>query len=181
MTTLHLRKSIDRSPLQSRFLLIPLLLACFAAVFISIPTPAAARDLVPFKATFTGSSTSAPGFPCAALRSDIAGGGHATHLGNFTTVQHHCFDPADPTLAFTDGFYTFTGANGDTIFGTYHGHLVLIDGPVFAIVGEFTIEGGTGRFVGATGGGTASGTLNVATGVTTVMLDGAISSPGSLH
>ena len=104
--------------------LIPLLLACFAAVFISAATPAAARDLVPFKATFTGSSTSGPGVPCAVLRSDIVGGGHATHLGNFTTVQHHCFDPADPTLAFTEGFYTFTGANGDTIFGTYHGHLV---------------------------------------------------------
>ena len=56
--------------------LMPLLLACFAAVFISIPTPAAARDLVPFKATFTGSSTSVPGFPCAVLRSDIVGGGH---------------------------------------------------------------------------------------------------------
>ena len=163
--------------------LIPLLLACFAAVFISATTPAAARDLVPFKATFTGSSTSSPGAPCAALalRSDILGGGHATHLGNFTTIQHHCFDPGDPTFAFTEGFYTFTGANGDTIFGTYHGHLVLIDGPVFAIVGEFTIEGGTGRFVGATGGGTASGNLNVATGVTTVMLDGVIPSPGSLH
>ena len=161
--------------------LIPLLLACFAAVFICAATPVAARDLVPFKATFTGSSTSGPGGPCAALRSDIAGGGHATHLGNFTTVQHHCFDPADPTGAFTEGFYTFTGANGDTIFGTYHGNLVPFAPPVFAIVGEFTIEGGTGRFVGATGGGTASGTLNVATGVTTVMLDGVISSPGSLH
>ena len=162
--------------------LIPLLLACFAAVFISATTPASASDQVPFKATFTGSSTSVPGFPCAVLRSDIVGGGHATHLGNFTTVQHHCFDPEDPTLAFTEGFYTFTGANGDTIFGTYHGHLVPIIAPsVFAIVGEFTIEGGTGRFVGATGGGTASGNLNVATGVTTVMLDGVISSPGSLH
>jgi hypothetical protein len=160
--------------------LIPLLLACFAAVFICAATPATAGDLVPFKATFTGSSTSGPGAPCA-VRSDIVGEGHATHLGNFTTVQHHCFDPLDPTFAFTEGFYTFTGANGDTIFGTYHGHLVPIDGPVFAIVGEFTIEGGTGRFVGATGGGPASGTLNVATGVTTVMLDGVISSPGSLH
>src|SRR5256885_9307088 len=29
----------------------PLLLACFAAVFVSAPTPASARDQVPFKAT----------------------------------------------------------------------------------------------------------------------------------
>ena len=167
--------------MKNRNILTHLVLVCFAAAFICAATPPAARDLVPFKATFTGSSTSGPGAPCAGLRSDILGVGHATHLGKFTTVQHHCFDPLDPTFAFTEGFYTFTGANGDTIFGTYHGHLVPIAGPVFAIVGEFTIEGGTGRFVGATGGGTASGNLNVATGVTTVMLDGVISSPGSLH
>jgi hypothetical protein len=167
--------------MKNRNILTHLVLACFAAVFICAATPAAAGDLVPFRATFTGSSTSGPGAPCAVLRSDIVGGGQATQLGNFTTVQHHCFDPADPTGAFTEGFYTFTGANGDTIFGTYHGHLLPIAPPVFAVVGEFTIEGGTGRFVGATGGGTASGTLNVATGVPTVMLDGVISSPGSLQ
>ena len=34
--------------------LIPLLLACFAAVFISAPTPAAARDMVPFNGTLSG-------------------------------------------------------------------------------------------------------------------------------
>lgn len=151
------------------------------AAIISATTPAMAGGMVPFRATFTGNSTSGPGAPCAVLRSDIVGEGHATHLGNFTTVQHHCFDPNDPSGAFTDGFYTFTGANGDTIFGTYNGHLVPIAPPVFAIVGEFTIEGGTGRFVGAAGGGAASGTLNVATGVATAMLNGVISSPGSLH
>jgi hypothetical protein len=152
-----------------------------AAVFICAATSATARDLVPFRATFTSNSTSGPGAPCAVLRSDIVGAGNATHLGNFTTVQHHCFDPNDPSGAFTDGFYTFTGANGDTIFGTYNGHLVPIAPPVFAIVGEFTIEGGTGRFVGASGGGAASGTLNVATGVATAQLNGLISSPGSLN
>jgi len=35
-------------------LLIPLLLACFAAVFISAPTPALARDEVPFNGTVSG-------------------------------------------------------------------------------------------------------------------------------
>jgi hypothetical protein len=35
-------------------LLIPLFLACFAAVFISAPTPAAARDMVPFNGTVSG-------------------------------------------------------------------------------------------------------------------------------
>ncbi len=34
--------------------LIPLLLACFAAVFISAPTPAAASEIVPFSGTLSG-------------------------------------------------------------------------------------------------------------------------------
>ena len=37
-------------------LLIPLFLACFAAVFISAPTPAAAHDMVPFNGTVLGSA-----------------------------------------------------------------------------------------------------------------------------
>src|SRR4051812_30057344 len=152
-----------------------------AAALISLTLPAAARDQVPFKASFTGTATTAPGAPCGALRSDITGGGQATHLGNFTTAQYHCFDPADPTFAFTNGFYTFTAANGDTIFGSYHGNLVPIAPPIFAVVGQFVIEGGTGRFVGATGGGPSSGTLNVATGAPSVILSGTISAPGSLR
>ena len=35
-------------------LLIPLLLACFATVFISAPIPAAAGEIVPFNATLSG-------------------------------------------------------------------------------------------------------------------------------
>jgi hypothetical protein len=35
-------------------LLIPLFLACFAAVFILAPTPAAAREIVPISGTLSG-------------------------------------------------------------------------------------------------------------------------------
>ena len=41
-------------------ILIPLLLACFAAVFISAPTPAIAGDMVPFKGTLSGYVTLSP-------------------------------------------------------------------------------------------------------------------------
>ena len=43
----------------------------------------------------------------------------------------------------------------------------------------WTIEGGTGRFAGATGGGRAGGLATAAGG--TVILDGTISSVGSLN
>jgi len=45
-------------------LLIPLLLACFAAVFILAPTPAAARDMVPFNGVVSGYVDSQSGTEC---------------------------------------------------------------------------------------------------------------------
>jgi len=47
-------KNSKHSVQPSAGLLIPLFLACFAAVFILAPTPAAARDMVPFNGTVLG-------------------------------------------------------------------------------------------------------------------------------
>jgi hypothetical protein len=144
--------------------------------------PRAAVKRVPFKGSFNGTSTVAPG-RCAALTNAISGTGQITHLGHFTTAQSHCIDPtgADP-LAFTDGVFTFTAANGDTIFGTYSGRLVPTATPgLFQVDGVFTIEGGTGRFANASGGGDASGETDLAdpAGPATVILAGSISTVGS--
>jgi hypothetical protein len=137
---------------------------------------------VPFKGSFTGTSTVAPG-RCTVLTNAISATGQITHLGRFTTAQSHCIDPTgtDP-LAFTEGVFTFTAANGDTIFGIYSGDLVPTATPgLFQVDGEFTIEGGTGRFANASGGGEASGETNLAdpAGPVTVILDGSISTVGS--
>jgi hypothetical protein len=155
----------------------------------SIPTvrevgPPPAVKYVPFKGSFNGTSTVAPG-RCAVLTNAISGTGQITHLGRFTTAQSHCIDPTgtDP-LAFTNGIFTFTAANGDTIFGTYSGRLVPTATPgLFQVDGVFTIEGGTGRFANASGGGDASGETNLAdpAGPATVILDGSISTVGSTH
>src|SRR5437870_12535129 len=71
MTTLHLRKSIGRSPLRLAFLLIPLALVCFRL------SPAVRAENLPFRVgdegtiTFTSQSTAT-----------TAGTGNAIHLGN---------------------------------------------------------------------------------------------------
>jgi hypothetical protein len=134
---------------------------------------------VPLKATFSGPGIAAdiPGDRCPVLTIQITGGGTSTHLGKFTTVQSHCAAP--PSLAFTNGEFTLTAANGDQLFGTYEGDFLPLEPPLAAIDGAFTVTGGTGRFEGATGGGDASGVQNLATGVATVALDGTISSVGS--
>ena len=58
--------------------LIPLLLACFGAVFISAPTPASARDQVPFHATLSGYVETSEFLPPCTIH------GHAIVFGNAT-------------------------------------------------------------------------------------------------
>ena len=137
--------------------------------------PAATQ--VPFKATFSGTGAASTGGRCDVLTVQIDGTGHATHLGRFTTDQSHCASPA--SLDFTAGVFTLTAANGDQLRGTYSGQFVPLEPPLFAIDGQFTFVGGTGRFADATGGGDASGVQNLATGEATVELLGTISSIGS--
>jgi len=162
--------------------LAPLMLAAVVASCAFAPSGSTAGppQQVPFHAVFVVTTSAAANpAPCSQIRIDVAGSGIATHLGRFTTVQHHCTTAGDP-LAFTDGEYRFTAANGDQIYGTYAGRFVPIDaaGNV-AVDGRFTIGGGTGRFAGATGGGSAAGTGTAAGG--TVILEGTITSVGSLQ
>lgn len=106
----------------------------------------------------------------------LVGAGQATHLGLFTETQSHCVNLA--TLDFSQGQFTFTGANGDTVSGTYSGHLVPAGPTTVTIYGVFVLTGGTGRFTGATGGGLATGTLDLVSGESNdLLLKGTISRP----
>src|SRR5947199_7204981 len=62
-------------------LLIPLLLACFAAVFISAPTPAAASEIVPFNATLSGYVETSEFLPPCTIHGHAIVFGNATQLG----------------------------------------------------------------------------------------------------
>jgi hypothetical protein len=140
---------------------------------------ATAADQVPFVATFT---SAAPGGNLPTCNADfpvpiaLVGNGYATHLGLFTETQSHCVNPQ--TLEFALGQSTFTSANGDTVSGTYSGHLVITGPTTAAIYGVFLLTSGTGRFSGATGGGGANGTLDLVTGrADDLLLRGTISRP----
>jgi hypothetical protein len=142
------------------------------------PADASRVKLVPFKAAFTATQVVAVDpSRCPGLLVLIDGRGHGTHVGSFTTAQSHCIDPggADP-LAFTDGSFTFTTADGERLIGTYSGRLLPTSTPgVFSLDGTASFEGGTGRFAGASGTATATGVLNLNTGEAMVFLDGVIS------
>ena len=75
-------------------------------------------------------------------------------------MNSHCLDPA--TGALTNGTFVKTVASGDQLFGTYVGSASVIQPPtpvaIFGITGTLTFTGGTGRFTGAAGTATMSGT-----------------------
>ena len=76
-------------------LLIPPLLACFAALLILAPTPAAARDMVPFNGTVSGYVDSQSGTECEPSV-HVINFGHANHLGAFTGTAEFRHAPLRP-------------------------------------------------------------------------------------
>jgi len=88
-------------------LLIPLLLACFAAVFISAPIPAAAGNQVPFNGTVSGQIPSDLGPPdetgCV-FDFLVSNSGIATELGAFTGYAEFI-----PNLCDLTTLASFTG------------------------------------------------------------------------
>jgi hypothetical protein len=140
---------------------IALLLAiAFIALILPISTvqsrPVDFRKL-PFVEYATANAVLGPktDFSIGFLDIYISGSGYATYLGKISIWQHHYVDLN--TMTFYDGTYTDTAANGNTIFGTYHGYMVPLQNGDLEIHGIFTIDGGTGRFCDVVGGGRALG------------------------
>ena len=82
----------------------------------------------------------------------FVGGGPVTHMGS-TTQEGELFllPPDENRVALGFGLVTVTAANGDQLTFDYEGELHAVTGEG---LGTFTFTGGTGRFAGATGGGT---------------------------
>lgn len=77
------------------------------------------------------------------LQATITGSGQAAHMGNFTRLEHVTIDGAA-----VEGDITLTDVStGDQIFISFEGAFVSGND----VEGTYTIEGGTGRFDGATG------------------------------
>lgn len=109
----------------------------------------AAKELYsrPYKATIEGV---ADGFPCGIYSAS----GKATHLGKVVEFGSYCAGtPTELGLTPLVGEGTQVAENGDTLTYTFQ-ELVDFSTDPFTAAGTFTITGGTGRFSGATGGGT---------------------------
>ena len=131
-----------------------LLLATVSLLAFAPPAAQASTER-PFHADFITQFETVLEFPI--LHVTVNGQGQATHMGK--------------TRAFTDdqignlldgsgsATYTLTAANGDTLILALvvqpGGNINVEGGVIFS--GDYTVTGGTGRFSGATGGGTFAG------------------------
>ena len=146
---------------------------CVVLSTVGVADRAYARSLVPFRASDAGSAAVVGGSG-SVLQTVDAGVGHGTHLGRYTLVGGETVDMA--TGAITNGFFTITAANGDTLTGTYSGQALpgltgyLVSGP---------ITGGTGRFTGTSGFLVWRGTVDPVVFTFTDDISGMVSTPGS--
>ena len=88
------------------------------------------------------------------LRTESSAAGTASHLGRTVMTSQHCTPVGD---LITGGTMTLVSASGDAVYIEYAGSAPFpVPGVTTVIVVDFdfVIVGGTGRFVGATGGGT---------------------------
>lgn len=112
-----------------------------------------------------------------ALTIGFAGVGIATHLGRMTGTGSNCteFTLAMESVGIWDGIATYVAADGSSITVSYEG---VQQAPVAGVATASTtsvIVSGTGRFEGAQGSWTASGTIDFTTGVVSDTFAGWIS------
>lgn len=157
---------------------IALFAVLLATLFVALPVQARRVYLgpspppLPFKAYVSATATPPPSGP-PPWYMDVYGSGVVTLMGFVTVYQHHVVVPAADGGVDFDGYWLWTAANGDQLFGTYAGHMPLNPAGYFEIHGYFYVDGGTGRFQHATGEGPASG-VQYMDGTAELVLDGTI-------
>jgi hypothetical protein len=101
----------------------------------------------PFKATLAGPARwEWPGdWPsgCTLVTTLTDAAGQATHMGPIAYSSSHC--PAEPDYE-NDGIFTIVADNGDKLYGIYNYDPASESNDI-----PVTFNGGTGRFVGASG------------------------------
>lgn len=154
------------------------LIGLLVLVAFALPMQASAGVQAPLNGSESGTFQILGPCETSGIVVDVTGTGHATHVGLYSVHYRECFFPA--TGAVTDGSFTMTAANGDTLFGTYGGQAMPTGSPnVVTFDDPGVITGGTGRFAGARGIANTAGVANLATGEYTSTISGSVSSPAS--
>ena len=112
-----------------------------------------------------------------ALTIGFEGVGIATHLGRMTGTGSNCtgFALTTESVGIWDGIATYVAADGSSVTVSYEG---VQQAPVAGVATSLTtstVVSGTGRFEGAQGSWTASGTIDFTTGLVSDTFSGWIS------
>ncbi len=107
----------------------------------------------------------------------ITGYGSSALLGRVAFVANDCITPNGAIFTFDRGRFIIMTQSGDQLFADYSGQFVPTgQGADYVFNGaSFTISGGTGRYMFASGGGQLLGNENMLTGAGTISLKGRIS------
>ncbi len=97
----------------------------------------------------------------------IIANGKSESLGVLTLTADDCITPVDATSFRAEGNLTLTAGNGNNIMAHYSVSFVPTDTqPIYKYENfKLQITGGTGRFKGVSGSGTADGTSDIVTGL----------------
>jgi hypothetical protein len=138
--------------------------ALLLAAALVAPPVHAEQSNVPFKALVaTYEELTIDPTRCPVFAGKTIGRGAASDNGAFVMTATDCVtpNPANGTFTFSNGVFTFTFADGDRMKAAYAGTLSPTgpNTPVYKLDGSYTVDGGTGRFRRATGGGVLQGTL----------------------
>ena len=138
------------------------------AIFAAYPAGAA---IVEFTGSFmndtpppSASASCAVGQVLVSFSPTTATTSGASNFGSFGPSQSHCLVPPPPGApsSYTGGSFSFAFNQGDELFGTTAGELAPIAGSpgYFDSFVHYTVTGGTGRFLAASGSFEGVGTLN---------------------
>lgn len=142
---------------------------------------------VPFKATLEGVAQNPTGVVCpiGSFAGSFSLTGHASHMGKITGDGSGCTAFTGPgTFVFLASTNRLVAANGDELWLTLasgSGAVVGFgpNGPKLAWTAQKDVTGGTGRFAGATGHVTETGTQDGFTAPSVAVLEGRISRVGA--
>ena len=164
------------------------LVAVVAVLLVTVAMPASATKgnpdkELPFSAYIAGDEVALNTVPAeVAARCDspsafsvttFYGTGRATHLGRIDIVAQHC---SEAMGFYSQGVLTITAANGDVLMATYTNGVSLTPPPLIEFTDEFTfVDGGTGRFTEASGGGVEIGVFHFLDDVFELEMDGVVS------
>jgi hypothetical protein len=156
-----------------------LMVALAVVTVAGLPVTAVAQHPVPFRGSCALKNSITPTAIPGVLHILDEGTGHALHLGKCAVTDDLLLD-ARVVPGAISGTTTFTAANGDKIFTQVNATASAPDakGRVH-FAGSFLITGGTGRFLGATGGAVLQGINNAAAMVTEFRFSGVIYSRGA--